>query len=112
MAVVPPFSRLIKSILALPWMPKEVTRLTIDAVGSESSSHPEQMKIKGESMTKRGKTEDRGVFDVIEGLTPVDPSTLKAFVNAMTEEVIPEIVRVVDERRKLAAESRKWQLKS
>jgi hypothetical protein len=29
----------------------------------------------------------------------------------MTQEVIPEIVKVVDERRMLAAESRHWQLK-
>ena len=28
----------------------------------------------------------------------------------MTDEVIPEIVRAVEERRKLAAESRNWQL--
>jgi hypothetical protein len=29
----------------------------------------------------------------------------------MTDEVIPEIVKVVEERRMLAAESRHWQLK-
>jgi hypothetical protein len=52
------------------------------------------------------------VFDLIEGLTPVDPSAVVEFEHAMTEEVIPEIVRVVEERRMLAAETRQWQLKS
>ncbi len=51
------------------------------------------------------------VFEVIEGLTPVDPNALADFQRAMNEEVIPEIVRVVEERRMLAAESRHWQLK-
>ncbi len=55
--------------------------------------------------------EEKGVFDLIEGLTQVDPSALEDFMQAMTEEVIPEIVRVVEERRVLAAESRHWQLK-
>ena len=51
------------------------------------------------------------VFEVIEGLTAVDPKALEDFKRAMTDEVIPEIVRVVEERRMLAAESRQWQLK-
>ncbi len=52
------------------------------------------------------------VFDVIEGLTTVDPNALADFERAMTEEVIPEIIKVVEERRMLAAESRRWQLKN
>ena len=51
------------------------------------------------------------VFDLIEGLRPVDPETLAEFKREMTDEVIPEIVRVVEERRMLAAESRNRQLK-
>jgi hypothetical protein len=51
------------------------------------------------------------VFDVIVGLKAVDPKTLEDFKQAMTDEVIPAIVRVVEERRMLAAESREWQLK-
>jgi hypothetical protein len=46
------------------------------------------------------------VFDQIEGLTPVDPAALEDFKREMTDQVIPEIVRVVEERRTLAAESR------
>lgn len=51
------------------------------------------------------------VFEAIEGLTPVDPNALADFQRAMNDEVIPEIVKVVEERRMLAAESRHWQLK-
>ena len=55
--------------------------------------------------------DESNVFDVIEGLTPVDQNALTDFTRTMTEEVIPDIVRVVEERRMLAAESRRWQLK-
>jgi hypothetical protein len=47
----------------------------------------------------------------ISGLTVVDASALDEFKKTMTEEVIPEIVKVVEERRLLAAESRERQLK-
>jgi hypothetical protein len=57
------------------------------------------------------KKEDASVFDLIEGFTPVDPGALADFKQTMNQEVIPEIVRVVEERRLLAAESRHWQLK-
>jgi hypothetical protein len=56
-------------------------------------------------------TRETGVFALIEGLTPVDPAELEDFKRAMTDEVIPEIVRVVEERRLQAAVSRHWQLK-
>lgn len=49
---------------------------------------------------------ETGVFDQIEGLTPVDPNALEDFKREMTEQVIPEILQVVEERRMLAAESR------
>ncbi len=55
---------------------------------------------------------ENNVSDVIKGLTPVDPKALEDFKREMTEEVIPEILRVLEDRRELAAESRKWQLKS
>ncbi len=60
-------------------------------------------------MDKEKKEGD--VFEAIEGLTQVDPKALADFQRAMTDEVIPEIVKVVEERRMLAAESRHWQLK-
>jgi len=64
--------------------------------------------MRGETMTNDDRT---GVFDLIPGLKPVDEQALEAFTSAMMEEVIPEIVRVVEERRVLAAKSRDWQLK-
>ena len=42
--------------------------------------------------------------------SPVDPAALEEFRKAMEQEVIPEIVKVVEERRLLAAESRERQL--
>ncbi|MRR50428.1 MAG: hypothetical protein EG825_05865 [Rhodocyclaceae bacterium] len=53
----------------------------------------------------------KGLLDHIDGLTPVSPDTFADFKRAMDQEVIPEIVRVVEERRLAAAESRHWQLK-
>jgi hypothetical protein len=55
------------------------------------------------------KKED-SIFDLIEDLEPVDPKTIAEFERAM-DEVIPKIVEVVEERRMLAAESRRRQLK-
>jgi hypothetical protein len=57
------------------------------------------------------KEEKKGVFDLVEGLTVIDPNALAEFKQEMTEAVIPEIVKIVEERRVLAAESRHWQLK-
>ena len=54
--------------------------------------------------------EAKGVFELIDGLEPVDPQKLKEFEKAM-EQVIPEILDIIDERRLKAAESRNWQLK-
>jgi hypothetical protein len=63
-----------------------------------------------EQRMDKDKTEG-DVFEAIEGLTPIDPNSLADFQRAMNEEVIPEIIKVVEERRMLAAESRQWQLK-
>jgi len=56
------------------------------------------------------KKDEKGVFDLIEGLKSVDPQELEEFKHAMAEDVIPEIVKIVEERRLLAASSRNWQL--
>jgi hypothetical protein len=57
------------------------------------------------------KVPEQKLLDKIEGLTEVDPQQIQDFKRLMTEEVIPEIVKVVEERRLKAAESRLWQLK-
>jgi len=51
------------------------------------------------------------VIDPISGLSPADPTALMDFAREMTEEVIPKIVKVVEERRLRATETRLWQLK-
>jgi hypothetical protein len=55
--------------------------------------------------------DDKDIFDQFEGLAEVDPKRLAEFKKHMTEKVIPEIVRIVEEQRELAAESREWRLK-
>lgn len=55
---------------------------------------------------------ENSIFEQIEGLEHVDPEALEDFKRAMTEEVIPEIVRVVEERRKRAAETRQRKIKA
>lgn len=58
--------------------------------------------------------EQKSVLDFIEGMAPANPEALAAladFQRAMSEEVIPKVVEVVEERRLAAAESRNWQLK-
>ena len=54
---------------------------------------------------------EKGILENIAGLQPVNPADLAEFKRAMSEEVIPEILRVIDERRLQAAKSRHWQLK-
>ena len=51
------------------------------------------------------------ILSAIAGLEPVDPQGFADFQRTMTEEVIPEIVRVVEERRLNASESQHWQLR-
>lgn len=55
--------------------------------------------------------EESSVLDKIENLQKIDPQQLQEFKRLMTDEVIPEIIKVVEERRVRAAESRLWQLK-
>ena len=57
------------------------------------------------------KRYDGNVFDLIDGLAPVDPKAFEDFRQEMASEVIPQIVKIVEERRLLAAKSRSWQLK-
>jgi hypothetical protein len=54
----------------------------------------------------------KSVFEMVEGLTAVDPKLVESFQQAMDEQVIPEIVEVIQERRLLAADTRHKQLKS
>ena len=48
----------------------------------------------------------KSIADKLDGVTPVDVKIMENFKREMTENVIPEIVRVVEERRLLAHESR------
>jgi hypothetical protein len=48
----------------------------------------------------------KSIFDKLEGVKPIDAATMEGFKREMTENVIPEIARVVEERRLLAHESR------
>lgn len=60
---------------------------------------------------KDKENKEADLFETIDGLKPVDPHSLREFEQAMDEEVIPDIVKAVEERRMLAAKSRRWQLK-
>jgi hypothetical protein len=51
-----------------------------------------------------------GIFKLVEGLKPVDANALAEYEREMTEEAIPEIIREVEKRRMLAAESRQRRL--
>jgi hypothetical protein len=55
---------------------------------------------------------EKDVSEVLQGLTPIDPKELEDFKREMSDKVIPEILRVIEARRILAAESRQKQLKS
>jgi hypothetical protein len=60
---------------------------------------------------KAKNKKEANVFDSIDGLKAVDPESLRDFEQAMRKKVVPEIVEAVQERRLLAAKSRRWQLK-
>jgi hypothetical protein len=51
------------------------------------------------------KKEEKSVFELVEGLTPIAPDKLTELRKAMAE-VVPEIEKIVEERRLQAAESR------
>jgi len=52
------------------------------------------------------------ILDQLEGLTPVDPDSLKEFNREMSERVVPKIRQIVERRRMLAAESRQRKLET
>lgn len=58
------------------------------------------------------KNDNEDVFKLVEGLKPVDPTKLVEFERTMKDEVVPDIVKVVEQRRLFAAESRVRQRKS
>jgi hypothetical protein len=51
-----------------------------------------------------------GVFKLVQGLQTVDKSALADYEREMTDKAIPEIIRDVEKRRMLAAESRSRRL--
>jgi hypothetical protein len=51
-----------------------------------------------------------GIFKLLEGLKPVDASALAEYEREMTNDAIPKIIKDVENRRKLAAESRQRRL--
>jgi hypothetical protein len=52
------------------------------------------------------------IFKLVEGLKPVDANALAAYEREMAEEAIPEIIKDVEKRRMLAAESRHRRLET
>lgn len=57
------------------------------------------------------KDKEKDILDIKKLLTPVDPKELQEFEHVMKTDVIPKILKVVDDRRMSAAKSRLWQLK-
>ncbi len=55
-------------------------------------------------------TNKTGLFKLVEGLKPVDADALAEYEREMTEKAIPEIIKDVEKRRMLAAESRQRRL--
>ena len=54
---------------------------------------------------------DESALSGIKGLTNMDPAELARLQKVMMDEVIPEILKAVEERQLRAAESRDWPLK-
>lgn len=52
-----------------------------------------------------------GSTEFLRGTSPLDPKELEDFERAMSEEVIPDIVKIAEERRLLVAQSRQRHLK-
>ena len=57
------------------------------------------------------KDPSASIVDSMAELKDVDPALMSDFQKAMAEDVIPAIVKVVEERRELAATARQLQLK-
>lgn len=53
---------------------------------------------------------ENNISEIMKRLTPVNPKDLEDFKRAMNDEIIPEILRVTEERCILAAESRQGRL--
>jgi len=51
------------------------------------------------------------IREIVKELQPVEPEVIKDFMAAMTNKVIPEIVKTIEERRLAAAETRLKQLR-
>ena len=49
---------------------------------------------------------EKSVLEHIRGVKAVDPQELAVFRKAMTEQVIPEIVRIIEDRSTNAAQMR------
>jgi hypothetical protein len=62
-------------------------------------------------MSNDKKPQTSPVFEQIEGCVPVKLEDVQPFITSMNNDVIPEIVKVVEERRMLASDSRHWKLK-
>lgn len=61
---------------------------------------------------KESEIPSKSVFETVADLSPVDPDVVQDFLQAMNNEVIPEIVKVIEERRLEAASTRQLQLKT
>ena len=65
---------------------------------------------------QRGRTEEHmdknqgGLFKLVDGLKPVDAGRLRTSSVGWPRKAIPEMIREVEKRRMLAAESRNRQL--
>lgn len=57
------------------------------------------------------KSTRKGVLGEVDGLKPVKPELIREFSKAMTDQVIPDIVKTVDDRRLAAAHVRLKHLK-
>lgn len=68
-----------------------------------SSPHNESAVVK---VWNTRSTVVPGIFKLVEGLKPVDASSLAEYEREMTEDAIPAIIKDVEKRRILAAESR------
>ena len=91
----------------------------IFAHGHELASDADKMRIvirgvstehQWEQMEEHMDKNKTGLFKLVEGLKPVDASALEEYEREMTDEAIPEIIKDVEKRRMLAAESRQRRL--
>lgn len=72
-----------------------------------------QKRAAGDAGEMREEDMDKdqaGLFKLIEGLKPVEPSALADFEREMADEAIPAMLAEAERRRMLAAESRNRQL--